>query len=114
VLPASSEIFHRLGVAEEQVGDAGRATQAHLKSLEPAKYLSQASQLASVRFLPDVDICELPFEPESFDGVSSQFGLEYASMHEACSSAVRVLKKSGSIRLLMHHEDSALGHRNTF
>jgi ubiquinone/menaquinone biosynthesis C-methylase UbiE len=81
--------------------------------IEPAKYLSQASQLASVSFLPDVDICELPFEPESFDGVSSQFGLEYAPMHEACSSAVRVLKKAGSIRLLMHHEDSEIVRSGT-
>jgi ubiquinone/menaquinone biosynthesis C-methylase UbiE len=76
--------------------------------IEPAKYLSQANQLASVRFLPNVDICRLPFEPESFDVVSSQFGLEYAPIHEACSSAVRVLKRSGRIRLLMHHEDSEI------
>ena len=76
--------------------------------IEPAKYLSQANELASVRFLSDVDICALPFEPESFDVVTSQFGLEYAPIHEACSSAVRVLKRFGSIRLLMHHEDSEI------
>jgi len=81
--------------------------------IDPAKYLSQANQLASVRFLPDVDICGLPFEPESFDVVTSQFGLEYAPLHEACSSAVRVLKRSGSIRLLMHHEDSEIVRPST-
>lgn len=81
--------------------------------IEPAKYLSEAKELASVRFIPDVDICALPFEAESFDAVTSQFGLEYAPIHEACSSAVRVLKKFGSIRLLMHHEDSAIVRPST-
>lgn len=81
--------------------------------IEPAKYLSKANELASVRFMPDVDICALPFEPESFDVVTSQFGLEYAPIHEACSSAVRVLKKFGSIRLLMHHEDSEIVRPST-
>ncbi len=81
--------------------------------IEPEKFLSQANELASVRFLPDVDICALPFEPESFDVVTSQFGLEYAPIHEACSSAARVLKRSGSIRLLMHHEDSEIVRPST-
>ena len=81
--------------------------------IEPAKFLTRASELASVRFLPDVDICALPFEPESFDVVTSQFGLEYAPLDEACSSAARVLKHSGSLRLLMHHEDSEIVRPST-
>jgi ubiquinone/menaquinone biosynthesis C-methylase UbiE len=76
--------------------------------IEPAKYLSRANELASVRFLPAVDICALPFEPESFDAVTSQFGLEYAPLLEACGAAARILKRSGGIRLLMHHEDSEI------
>lgn len=76
--------------------------------VEPRKYLSQAQQLASVNFIPETDICDLPFGSNSFDVVTSQFGLEYAPMALACQSAVRVLKSRGIIRLLMHHEESEI------
>lgn len=76
--------------------------------IEPPKYLSQTKELETVRFLPGVDVCNLPFEDESFDAVTSQFGLEYAPLACACKSAARVLKKSGAIRLLMHHVDSEI------
>ena len=49
--PADAEIFHRLAVVEEQVGEANRATQAHFKCLElapnnPIAYLYTAFWLA--------------------------------------------------------------------
>ena len=76
--------------------------------IAPLNYLSQAGELASVRFLPATDICDLPFAPISFDAVTSQFGLEYAPLTRACQCAVKVLKKHGTIRLLMHHQDSEI------
>jgi len=76
--------------------------------IAPHKYLSQAGELASVRFMPETDICDLPFKSNSFDVVISQFGLEYAPLTEACQSAARVLKSHGKIQLLMHHEDSEI------
>ncbi|MFT5483901.1 MAG: ubiquinone/menaquinone biosynthesis C-methylase UbiE, partial [Halieaceae bacterium] len=76
--------------------------------IEPPKYLSRAKELAAVQFFAGVDICNLPFEDESFDAVTSQFGLEYAPLASASESAARVLKKSGAMRLLMHHVDSEI------
>jgi ubiquinone/menaquinone biosynthesis C-methylase UbiE len=77
-------------------------------SIAPQRFLSNFGELSKVKFLPETDICDLPFDPESFDAVTSQFGLEYAPLTKACQSAAGVLKKRGSIRLLMHHEDSEI------
>lgn len=77
-------------------------------SIAPQRFLSNFDKLSKVKFLPETDICELPFDPESFDAVTSQFGLEYAPLTRACQSAARVLKKQGLMRLLMHHEDSEI------
>lgn len=76
--------------------------------IAPRKYLSQVKELASVQFMPDIDICDLPFAANSFDAVTSQFGLEYAPLTVACHSAARVLASQGKIRLLMHHQDSEI------
>ena len=76
--------------------------------IAPLDYLSQAGKLASVRFMPGIDICALPFAPGSFDVVTSQFGLEYAPLAMACQGAVQVLKKHGIIHLLMHHAESEI------
>jgi hypothetical protein len=77
-------------------------------AIAPHKYLSQARELKAVRFLPEMDICDLPFAPNSFDVVTSQFGLEYAPVTMACHAAVRVLKRRGTIQLLMHHQGSEI------
>ena len=77
-------------------------------SIAPQKFLSNFGELAKVKFLPEIDICELPLEAESFAAVTSQFGLEYAPLTKACQSAARVLQQGGVIRLLMHHEDSEI------
>lgn len=75
-------------------------------SIDPQKFLSNFGELSRVKFLAEIDICELPFDAEAFDAVTSQFGLEYAPLVEAAQSAARVLKNQGSLRLLMHHEES--------
>lgn len=76
--------------------------------IAPHEYLQNVEELASVRFLPQTDICDLPFAADSFSAVTSQFGLEYAPINLACESAVRVLKKQGEIRLLMHNQKSEI------
>lgn len=77
-------------------------------AIAPHKYLSQARELTAVRFLPETDICDLPFAANSFDVVTSQFGLEYAPVTMACQAAARVLKRRGKIQLLMHHRESEI------
>lgn len=76
--------------------------------ISPLEYLSHTGKLASVRFLPATDICELPFDDNSIDAVTSQFGIEYAPLKAACKAAVRVLKPGGVMRLLMHHAESEI------
>lgn len=77
-------------------------------SIDPQKFLSNFGDLAKVKFHSEIDICDLPFASESFEAVTSQFGLEYAPLTQACQAAARVLKKQGALRLLMHHEDSEI------
>ncbi|MFN4296015.1 MAG: class I SAM-dependent methyltransferase [Brevundimonas sp.] len=51
---------------------------------------------------------QLPFEAETFDAASSQFGIEYADRRAALSELARVLKPDAPVLLLMHHEGSVI------
>lgn len=74
--------------------------------IDPARYLSQPGLLDGVEFLAKVDIGRMPFDDASFDAVTSQFGIEYATLESAVPEAVRVLRPGGAVRLLLHHADS--------
>lgn len=50
----------------------------------------------------------LPFAAGTFDGVSSQFGIEYADTRAALQEAGRVLKPGGRALMLIHHADSVI------
>lgn len=50
----------------------------------------------------------LPFAAGAFDGVSSQFGIEYADTRAALLEAGRVLKSGGQALMLIHHADSVI------
>ncbi len=50
----------------------------------------------------------LPFPDASFDGVVSQFGIEYADLQLSLREAVRVLANRGQLGLLIHHADGEL------
>jgi len=75
-------------------------------SISPHKFGPNESILAAVNFLPNIDIVSLPFEENSFDVVTSQFGFEYANKEQAAKEFIRVLKKSGKFLLIIHHKDS--------
>lgn len=55
-----------------------------------------------------VPLEKMPFEAESFDGASSQFGVEYADTSAALRELARVLKPGGRALFLAHHAASAL------
>ena len=61
------------------------------------------------RFDGKVDLASLPFENDVFDGITSQFGIEYADRDAAIAEAVRVLKPFGRGLFLMHHAKSSIG-----
>lgn len=83
-----------------------KITAVDLADIAPEKYLNQAPELKSVHFIPNTDICNLPFPENSFDAVTSQFGLEYAPLEQACRAAAKVLRPGGKLQLLVHHTDS--------
>lgn len=71
-------------------------------------------EAASARMPPDcrllggVALEKLPFPAASFDGASSQFGIEYADTRPALQELARVLKPGGRALMLIHHSDSVI------
>lgn len=64
--------------------------------------------LPIVRFQGGVWLEDLPFEDGEFNGVTSQYGFEYADEEQAISEASRVLAPGGLLRLLIHARDGAV------
>ncbi|MBL8330961.1 MAG: class I SAM-dependent methyltransferase [Rubrivivax sp.] len=63
-------------------------------------------QRPRLQFHGGVSADQLPFENSRFDGVSSQYGIEYANLDLAMAEALRVLKPGGLLALVLHHADS--------
>ncbi|MFY2762937.1 methyltransferase domain-containing protein [Arenimonas sp. MALMAid1274] len=61
-----------------------------------------------LRFHSGVSMERLPFADASFDLVTSQYGFEYAQRGPAGAEALRVLKPTGRLALVMHHAESVL------
>ncbi|MEP4486357.1 MAG: methyltransferase domain-containing protein [Halioglobus sp.] len=76
--------------------------------INPHEHVSSDHPLASAEFLGNVDIAKLPYDDESFDAITSQFGLEYSNYQQSVPEAARVLAPKGKLMLLVHHESSAI------
>ena len=63
---------------------------------------------ADCRLLGGVALEKLPFPTATFDGASSQFGIEYADTRAALQELGRVLKPGGRALMLIHHSDSVI------
>ena len=61
-----------------------------------------------IAFHSGVAMEALPFADGSFDGVFSQFGLEYARWPEALHECVRVARDGARLAFVMHHAGSVL------
>lgn len=60
------------------------------------------------RLLGGVTLEALPFPAATFDGASSQFGIEYADTRAALQELGRVLEPGGKALMLIHHADSVI------
>lgn len=77
-------------------------------SIDPTKFLKQHSELASVNFLANTDVLNLPLELSSYDAITSQFGIEYAGFEKASISTMRHLKVGGTFQFVVHHAQSGI------
>ena len=77
-------------------------------AIDPNQFVKGHAELESVHFHADTDINSLPFSADSFDAITSQFGVEYAGLFEATRIALGLLKQNGRISFLIHHADSAI------
>ena len=76
--------------------------------IRPHDHVAGDHPLATVDFLANTNITQLPFDDGSFDAVTSQFGLEYSNCQLSVPEAARVLAPNGRLMLLVHHNDSAI------
>ncbi|MFT4628917.1 MAG: ubiquinone/menaquinone biosynthesis C-methylase UbiE [Arenicella sp.] len=77
-------------------------------AIDPIQFVKGVIELEAVNFHSDIDVNTLPFTSDSFDAITSQFGIEYAGLSEATAKALEVLKKNGRMSFLIHHADSAI------
>ncbi|NNC99807.1 MAG: class I SAM-dependent methyltransferase [Gammaproteobacteria bacterium] len=74
--------------------------------VDPLNNLSEPKLLKAVRFHPQTDILQLPFDDACFDAITSQFGIEYAGLHAASAAVIPRLKAGGRFQFIVHHADS--------
>lgn len=70
--------------------------------------ISKRMRKLGVRLMSEVDVGALPFEDRSYDGVFSQFGIEYGDRRAAFREAARVLRANGRGLFVMHHKESTI------
>lgn len=61
-----------------------------------------------VTLIGHTNLSALPFEDATFDGVASQFGIEYSDVELATREALRVLIPGGRGHFVLHHRGSAI------
>jgi ubiquinone/menaquinone biosynthesis C-methylase UbiE len=95
-----------VALAMAQANPSLRITGVDRADIDPAATLTDLPELAGIHFHPRVDVASLPFDPGSFDVITSQFGVEYASLPEAVGEALSVVRSGGSLHFVLHHADS--------
>lgn len=77
-------------------------------SIDPLKFLKQHGNLVNVNFHTDTDIFDMSFEPQTFDAITSQFGIEYAGLEKASMHVMPLLKVGGHFQFVVHHAQSGI------
>ena len=84
-----------------------------LADINPARDVPGASEILDpVNFQGRINAEDLPFEPEYFDVVTSQYAVEYSDMSRSIPEIARVLKKGGSFCAVLHSHDSVVVSQN--
>ena len=84
-----------------QVGKGFAVAGVDAAVIDPVRYaIRHGELLQTIQFHGNTRMEELPFKPELFDAVISQFGFEYGDLAKAAGEAGRVLKPLGVISIL--------------
>ena len=87
--------------AARQMGKSISVVGVDAAAIDPPRYVTRHKDLLSkIEFHPRTLIEELPFSDGEFDGVFSQFGIEYADIRLAVSELGRVLKPGAVVLIL--------------
>ncbi|WP_299321997.1 class I SAM-dependent methyltransferase [Parasphingopyxis sp.] len=70
------------------------------------------SRSKKTKLVGSTDIANLPFDDERFDGLTSQFGIEYADVAAAAPEIARVAKADAMVQFIVHHADSPIVEQN--
>lgn len=76
--------------------------------LAPGLSAVERQLVDKVRFLGDTPVERLPFDDQSFDLVTSQYGLEYCDLAPAAAQVYRVLKPGAMLVMVTHAADSEM------
>lgn len=74
--------------------------------INPNQHYHSNPLLTKVVFRGNIDIVNLPFLVNSFDAITSQFGIEYAGLEQATEAATPLLKENGLLVFIVHHHQS--------
>lgn len=81
-------------------------TGADLANIDPARFLKGYENLPfKINFKGGVNAEELPFDNESFDAVTSQYGIEYADVAKVFGEMARVVVGGGKVKMVAHARD---------
>ncbi len=66
----------------------------------------------SIRFLFDTPIEKLEFPDQTFDIITSQFGIEYSDTNKALTTLSKCLSPQADLVFIVHHKDSVISHQS--
>lgn len=99
-------------IARDTATAAGLRLEIHgsdLAMIDPRRQVPGGETLfEGIVFHPGTATERLPFEAAAFDGVSSQFAIEYTDVDRSMREIFRVLKPGGRARMSVHHADSVV------
>ncbi len=82
-------------------------------NIKPAHNITpERALLREVNFMGGVDVSTLPFKNNSFDMVTSQYGLEYTNWRKTIAELTRILKHGGVGRFVIHASDGHIIKHN--
>lgn len=79
--------------------------------IQPHKLFTQTPVLKRVSFYPNTDITRLPnskIPAQSFDALTSQFGIEYAGLQRVLERCLGLVREGGRVKFIVHHAHSEL------